>query len=89
MVTQLCLLREIILRVMVSRSNGILNGFWSVTVSGILNVFVNLVTCWKTLLYVFISVHFPVRSIYFFRMLVKFLHNRPAKIGRASCRERV
>jgi len=65
--------------VMVSRSHGILNGFWSGTVSGILNVFVNLVTCGITLLYVFISVYFPVGSIYFFRMLVKFLHNRPAK----------
>ena len=65
--------------VMVSRSHGILNGFWSGTVSGILNVFVNLVTCGKTLLYVFISVYFLVGSIFFFRMLVKFLHNRPAK----------
>jgi hypothetical protein len=47
--------------------------------SGILNVFVNLVTCGKTLLYVFISVHFPVESNYFFLMLVTFLHNKTAK----------
>ena len=35
---------------MVSRSNGILNGFWSGTVSGILNVFVILVTRVGTLI---------------------------------------
>jgi hypothetical protein len=78
MVTEMCLLRDTIMRVMVNRSNGILNGFWYVTVSGILHVSVNLVTYGKTLLCVFISVHFPVGSIYFIRMLVKFLHNRPA-----------
>jgi len=65
MVTQLCLLHEI-LRVMVSRSHGILNGLWPGTVSGILNAFVNLVTYGKALLYVFISVYFPVDPFIFF-----------------------
>ena len=51
---------------MVSRSNGILNGFWSGTVSGILNVFVILVTRVGTLIVATIYLQL-IQNRYMFR----------------------
>jgi hypothetical protein len=79
--TEMCLLRETIKRVVVNRSNVILNGFSVCDNVRYLTCFLNLVTLDKTPLCGFISVPFPVESTYFIRMLVKFLHNRPAKFA--------